>query len=162
MARLALNGRARAVGPRDDVADILAACDVLLQASRVEGMPGSVIEAGMLGLPVAAFALADIPEIVVDGETGHLAPPGDTQALAQRVIQLLATPERTAAMGTAARKRCRDLFDIRVVAPRYLEVYRQLAVGNGAPTSRRRERERSGPFSMNDRRRPSERRRRFD
>jgi glycosyltransferase involved in cell wall biosynthesis len=134
MAGLGLNGRARALGPREDVADLLAACDVLLQASRVEGMPGSVIEAGMLGVPVAAFALADIPEVVVDGETGRLAPVGDTHALAERVIEILASPERRAAMGRAALKRCRGRFDIRVVAPRYLEMYRQLAVGNGSTT----------------------------
>jgi glycosyltransferase involved in cell wall biosynthesis len=134
MARLRLDGRARILGARGDVADLLASSDVLLLASRVEGMPGTAIEAGMAGVPVAGFAIAGIPQVVRDGESGRLVPPGRVDALAECVVDMLSHPSRRAAMGRRAQERCRTLFDIHVVAPRYLELYRDLAVGNGATT----------------------------
>jgi glycosyltransferase involved in cell wall biosynthesis len=115
------------LGRRDDVPDLLAASDVLLLASRSEGMPACVIEAGMVGLPVAAYALSGVPEVVVDGETGRLASPGDVRALAAALRELLHDDEQRRRMGEAASDRCRERFDIEVVAPRYLDVYEQVA-----------------------------------
>jgi glycosyltransferase involved in cell wall biosynthesis len=125
--RLRLQERARLLGPRDDVADLLAASDVVLLASRTEGMPASLIEAGLAGLPVAAFAISGVPEVVVHGETGVLAPPGDVDALARALAGLLDDDDRRRAMGRAAAERCRERFDIRVVAPKYLGVYEEIA-----------------------------------
>ncbi|HXF72651.1 MAG TPA: glycosyltransferase, partial [Actinomycetota bacterium] len=68
-----------------------------------------------------------IPEVVVDGQTGLLAPPGDRIGLAARVLALLADEALRQRLGAAARERCRSSFDIRVVAPRYLELYQRLA-----------------------------------
>ena len=76
--RLGGGERTRFLGSRGDVADLLAASDVLLLASKTEGMPACVIEAGIAGLPVAAYALAGVPEAVVSGETGLLARRGTT------------------------------------------------------------------------------------
>ena len=67
------------LGSRADMGDVFAAADVVLFASRsdgMEGMPAVVIEGGMGGLPVAALAVAGVSEVVVDGQTGLLAPPG--------------------------------------------------------------------------------------
>jgi glycosyltransferase involved in cell wall biosynthesis len=121
-----LGRRAILLGSRSDVPDLIAASDVLVLASAVEGMPGSAIEAGMMGVPVAAYSLAGIPEVVDDGVTGLLAPPGDISALARRVIEILSDASRARAMGEAARRRCRSLFDITSVAPRYLRLYEEL------------------------------------
>jgi glycosyltransferase involved in cell wall biosynthesis len=90
-------------------------------------MPACVIEAGMVGLPVAAYALSGVPEVVVDGETGRLASPGDVRALAAALRELLHDDEQRRRMGEAASDRCRERFDIEVVAPRYLDVYEQVA-----------------------------------
>ena len=85
--RVAQNGsqaRTMFLGSRADMGDVLAAADVVLFASRsdgMEGMPAVVIEGGMGGLPVAAFAVAGVSEVVVDGQTGLLAPPGNTELL---------------------------------------------------------------------------------
>jgi glycosyltransferase involved in cell wall biosynthesis len=117
----------RFLGSRDDVADLLAASDVLLLASRTEGMPACVIEAGVAGLPVAGFAIAGVPEAVVSGETGVLVAPGDRDALAAAVTPLLRDAELRRRLGDQARDRCRALFDIRAVAPRYLELYESVA-----------------------------------
>ena len=111
------------LGTRADVPDLLAASDVLLLASRTEGMPGILIEAGVAGLPAASYALAGVPEVVEDGRTGVLAPPGDVGALAAGVLELLDNEGARRAMSSAARIRCTERFDIRVVAAVYLNLY---------------------------------------
>jgi glycosyltransferase involved in cell wall biosynthesis len=124
---LGLGKQVRILGSRNDVPELLAASDIMLLASAVEGMPGSVIEAGMLGVPVVGYALAGVPELVADGETGRLGPPGDVDALRQRVEDLLKDSTLRERMGIAARERCMSLFNINAVAPRYLALYEEVA-----------------------------------
>jgi glycosyltransferase involved in cell wall biosynthesis len=121
-----LDGRVVVLGARTDVADLLAASDLLLLASRTEGMPACVIEAGMAALPVAGYALAGIPEVVIDGVTGVLNPPGDHSGLTRRAASLLDDEAARRRMGEAARARCRSLFEIRPIARRYLELYERV------------------------------------
>lgn len=125
-SRLGLEGNVLLLGSRSDVGDVLAASDILLLASRTEGMPACLIEAGMAGVPSAAFALSGVPEVVIDGRTGLLAPPGDVQGLAARVIELLLDADRRSAFGHSAREWCMTRFDIQVVAPRYLALYEEV------------------------------------
>jgi glycosyltransferase involved in cell wall biosynthesis len=131
-----LSGRVRLLGSRSDVADLLAAADVLLFASRaegMEGMPAIVIEAGMAGLPVAGYSVAGVTEVVETGETGLLVPPMRHERLTEAVAALLEQGERRLAMGRAARARCCTRFEIGVVAPQYLRVYHELVPAGGAP-----------------------------
>jgi glycosyltransferase involved in cell wall biosynthesis len=114
------------VAPRPDVANVLCASEVLLLASRTEGMPASVIEAGMSGVPAAAFSVAGVPEVVEDGRTGLLAEEGDVEELAARATKLLQDGDLRVALGRAAKTRCLSSFDIGSVATRYLEVYDML------------------------------------
>jgi glycosyltransferase involved in cell wall biosynthesis len=127
VADLGLHDRVILVGNRPDVGDLLAAADVMLLASRIEGMPGCLIEAGMAGLPSVAYAVAGVPEIVMDGTTGRVLPRGDIQGLATAVSHLLRDAPRRAQMGAAARARCRSLFDIGPVTQQYLELYQEMA-----------------------------------
>jgi glycosyltransferase involved in cell wall biosynthesis len=115
--------RLMVAGSRPDVDELLGATDVVLLASLSEGLPGCLIEAGMLGVPTAAFAVGGVPEIVLDGRTGVLAPPGDVAALAERLAGMLNDPIRVESLAAAARERTRSLFDIRDVAPRYRQLY---------------------------------------
>jgi glycosyltransferase involved in cell wall biosynthesis len=115
-----------ALGSRSDVGDLLAASDLLLFASRTEGMPASVIEAGMAGLPVAGVALTGVPEVVEDGVTGLLVAPGDSDGLRAAARRLLDDGQLRAAMGAAARERCRDRFGIAAIAAAYLELYEEV------------------------------------
>ncbi len=117
----------RVLGSRSDIGDLLAASDALLLASRTEGMPAAVIEAGMAGVPVAGYALSGVPEVVVDGLTGLLAPPGNAVLLAGRVAKLLQEPQECARLGSNAAERCRGLFSIDAIAPRYLRVFEDVA-----------------------------------
>lgn len=130
--RMGLIGRVVMSGVREDVPDILRASDLLLLASRTEGMPGVVIEAGMLGVPVAGYALAGVPEVVIHGLTGVLTAPADREGLARSVAELLMDADVRRAMGEAARERCRAVFDIRTVAPRYLQLYEEVISLKGA------------------------------
>jgi glycosyltransferase involved in cell wall biosynthesis len=126
IAGLGLQDRVRLLGVRTDVPDLLGAGDVLLLASSTEGSPAVVIEAGLLGLPVAAYAVGGVPEQVDDGVTGILAPAGDRAALAADLARLLRDADRRREMGRRHLLRCRDEFEIGAVAPRYLEVYERL------------------------------------
>jgi glycosyltransferase involved in cell wall biosynthesis len=125
--RLGLEKRVHLLGIRSDVADLIVASDVMLLASRHEGMPGCLIEAGMVGLPVVAFAVAGVPEVVIDGTTGFLVPPGDVAGLANRTLEILGDPQKGRVMGSEARRWCRARFDMGVIAPRFLDLYGELA-----------------------------------
>jgi glycosyltransferase involved in cell wall biosynthesis len=121
--------RIRFLGVRDDVADLLGAADVLLFASRpdgMEGMPGVLIEAGMSGVPVAGFDVAGASEVVANGVTGRLVPWGDADGLADAVLELF---ERGPSMAEAARTRCFERFSIDPIARRYLRLYEEVLSG---------------------------------
>lgn len=131
VAAKGLGDRVRFLGPRNDVPDILGASDVLMLASKTEGMPGIVIEAGVAGVPVAGYALSGVPEVVIAGSTGLLAPPGDVAHLAACVAELLADSDLRTRMGRAAHERCTGEFSIPPVAGSYLDVYRRLTNNAG-------------------------------
>jgi glycosyltransferase involved in cell wall biosynthesis len=121
--------RIRMVGPRDDVGDVLRASDVVLFASRadgMEGMPAIVIEAGICGRPVVGYAVAGVPEVVIDGETGILVAPGDRGGLVRGVARIVEDPELGRTLGRAAEDRCRPRYDVRVVAEQYRDLYSEL------------------------------------
>lgn len=125
--RAGLEDRVILLGNRPDVADLLGASDALLLASLTEGMPAVVIEAGIAGVPVAAYAVAGVPEVVLDGETGLLAAPGDAGGLSGKLTGLLADAGLREGLGRRAAEVCRERFEIRPVAGSYLGVYEKLA-----------------------------------
>lgn len=90
-------------GFRDDIGDCLDAFDVFVLPSNMEGLNNSIVEAMMMGKPVAAANVGGIPEIVRHGETGLLVPPGEPAMLAEAVMELLNSPEKASAMASAGR-----------------------------------------------------------
>ena len=76
-------------GWRSDVASVMKAATVLVLASKWEGLPNVILEAQAAGLPVVASAVDGCLEVIDDGQTGRLFPPGDTQGLAQILHELL-------------------------------------------------------------------------
>jgi glycosyltransferase involved in cell wall biosynthesis len=113
-------------GARDDVPEILAALDLFVLSSRMEGMPLVVLEAMATGLPVVATAVGGLPKLVADGETGFLVPSGDEAALRARLQALRAAPADAAAVGARARARTREHHGADRMVERYLELYRRL------------------------------------
>jgi len=93
----------RFMGHRDDVPAILSASDLFVLSSESEASPNVVIEAMAASLPVVASRVGGIPELVADGVTGHLVAPGDSDALAATLLNLLEHPQRAAAYGRAGR-----------------------------------------------------------
>jgi glycosyltransferase involved in cell wall biosynthesis len=113
------------LGPRTDVVDIVASLDVLVSSSLWEGLPTVILEAMLLGTPVAATNIAGSRDLVIDGETGLLAPARDSTALAQAAIRQYQQRARAQAMAVAARAHI-EQFTIRAVAQAYGELYTQL------------------------------------
>jgi alpha-maltose-1-phosphate synthase len=85
-----------------------------------------VLEAMASGTPVVGSDLGGLPEVVADGETGFLVPPGDVPALRARVEELLADPARAERMGAAGRRRVLDRFTWAACARRCLDAYAEL------------------------------------
>jgi glycosyltransferase involved in cell wall biosynthesis len=102
---LGIADRVKFTGFRADLPDLYAAADVVLQPSRnPEGFGLVAAEAQAAGRPVIATAVGGTAEVVVDGETGLLVPPGDERALVS-ALELLSDPTRRTAMGAAATAR---------------------------------------------------------
>jgi glycosyltransferase involved in cell wall biosynthesis len=129
--RRGLSDTVRLLGSRADVGDLLAAADALLLTSRTEGLPGALVEAGMVGLPAVAVRVGGVAEVVADGVTGRLVEAGDLEGLARALAEVLGDPALRRRMGDAARRRC-QAFTIEAVAGRYLALYAELAAGQGA------------------------------
>ncbi len=107
----ALSRRIRLLGYRDDVPALMRAADIFTLPSHREGMPRSIIEAMVSGLPVVATDIRGAREEVVPGETGALVAVGDSRALAEALGRLAAEPGLRARQGAAGRTRALDLYD---------------------------------------------------
>jgi len=118
----ALGDRLRLLGYREDVADLLAAADIFALPSHFEGLPMSVIEAMLTGLPVVATDIRGPREQVVDGVTGLLIPPQQVAPLAAALSRLAADPALRAAMGSAGKDRAQTLYDESQVITRTLDL----------------------------------------
>jgi glycosyltransferase involved in cell wall biosynthesis len=90
-----------------------------------EGLPYAAIEALAAGRPVVGFPTAGIPEVVVDGETGLLVPPGDVDGLAQALIRVLGDDELRERMSVGARKDAQR-FTIARHVDSLIAIYREL------------------------------------
>ncbi len=107
---LGLGARVHFLGWRDDPHNVIAALDVLMGPSYWEGFGLVLLEAMALGVPVIASRVSAIPEVVVDGETGILAAPGDEDTLSSALSLLLGDPDLAQAMGAAGRARLEARF----------------------------------------------------
>jgi glycosyltransferase involved in cell wall biosynthesis len=114
--------RVRFLGYRRDVPALLGAADIFVLPSHREGMPRSIIEAMMTGLPVVATDIRGSREEVVPEETGVLVPVGDSAALAGALNRLVADAALRARWGRAGRARALALYDEAKVVARQLEL----------------------------------------
>jgi len=110
-------------GYRPDVPGLLEGCDVFCLPSHAEGLPLVLLEAMSRGRPVVASAVGGTPELVEDGETGLLVPPGDVDALREALGRLLGDAELAARLGRAGRERVRERFSADAAAAQVLRLY---------------------------------------
>lgn len=126
-AALGIVDRVEFRGFRDRIEEELFTLDVLVHASTIPEPFGQVVVEGMaVGLAVVAANAGGPAEVVDDGVTGLLCPPGDADALAAALQRLAADPVLRHRLGEAARKRARD-FTADRIAPHVMDVYRQAA-----------------------------------
>ncbi len=127
--RLGVADRVTFLGPRDDVAEVLAKAHVFALATRWEGLPLTILEAMRAGLPVVATDVGGVREAVADGETGFLVPHGDPQRLAGRLAELAADPAMRSRMGAAGRRSYESRFTFERMVAETAAVYRNVLSG---------------------------------
>jgi glycosyltransferase involved in cell wall biosynthesis len=131
-AELGVASRVRFPGKlaHEQIPAALARLDVFALPSIVpEAFGVAAVEAAAVGRPVVASQVGGLPEVVRDGETGFLVPPGDATALADRLRTLAADPALRARMGAAGRELVASRYDWRENARRMEALYRALTGG---------------------------------
>jgi len=121
-AQARLGDRLRLLGYRRDIPDLLAAADIFTLPSLFEGLPMSIIEAMLTGLPVVATDIRGPREQIVPAETGFLVPPRSIVPLARALARLVGDGPLRRTMGSAGRLRAETLFDERVVIGRTVDL----------------------------------------
>ena len=123
----------RFLGQRDDLSDVLSCLDILVHCSTEPEPFGRVIIEGMAaGLPLVAYGHGAVPEIVVPGETGLLVLPGDVEALAQAVSDLVVSPTARRSFGLAGQQRARECYDVRPLTRRVEAIIESAVAGRAA------------------------------
>lgn len=115
--------------PPDSIPDLLRGIDMLVHASRWEGLPRAVVQALLSEVPAISFDNDGAREVVIPGETGLLVPFGDHEALADAVVELAGDAERRAALGRQGRTNCLVPFDRRTMVTEIERVYGNLLSG---------------------------------
>jgi glycosyltransferase involved in cell wall biosynthesis len=137
---LGLDAHVHFAGQRNDVQDLMAAADLLVLPSLVEGLPLVVLEAMAAGLPVVGTRVSGTSETVVDGVTGRLVPPGrlgpgaDGTALASAILEVLHDGALGARWGAAGRARLERDFTAGRMAHETADVYERALLDRAADT----------------------------
>jgi glycosyltransferase involved in cell wall biosynthesis len=118
--------RVRFLGWQTDIQSLLKRWDVLVVSSLEEGLPVSVLEAMAAARPVVASRIGGLGELVVDGVTGMLVAPDDTDALVASLANLACDRQKLILMGRAGWKRAHEHFSAELMARRTTELYDRL------------------------------------
>ncbi|MFQ5601517.1 MAG: glycosyltransferase [Candidatus Krumholzibacteriia bacterium] len=125
-AELELGDAVRFLGFRLDVTELLQAMDVFVLSSMSEGLSLTLLEAEASGLPIVATRVGGNPEVVRDGETGALVPPGQEEPLAGALARLLQDPALRTRLGERGRSLYRKHYTLQGMVRGYTRLYRQL------------------------------------
>lgn len=112
---------------QEEVYKLYSIMDVFVMPSIYEGFGLTAAEAMAAGLPVVASSVEGLSEVVVDKETGYLFAPGDSRALAEKLIELLSNPEKRIEVGRKGRERVQELFPMRRFRQSILSAYEILS-----------------------------------
>lgn len=115
----------RLLGWQAEIATLYAAADLVVISSDNEGMPVTLIEAAMAGVPGVTTDVGSASEVVVHGVTG-LVVAADSEALGEALAELVVDEGRRASMGTAAAERARERFGVRRLVRDHEDLYRRL------------------------------------
>ncbi len=123
--RLGLEKNARLLGAQEGVPRLLAASDIFVTASQIEGLPLAVLEAMAAGLPVVATEVGDIPNLV-SSHTGILVPPGQPSLLQESLDTLIRDPHRAKRLGEAGREHVSVEYSVDTWVRKLLSLYSEL------------------------------------
>jgi N-acetyl-alpha-D-glucosaminyl L-malate synthase BshA len=122
---LGLRKDVRFLGKVESVGDVLRAADLFLLPSATESFGLAALEAMACAVPVIASKAGGIPEVVEDGQTGYLVPPGDVAAMAERALRILGDPAEHERLKQRAASRALEFAADKVV-PRYEALYEEV------------------------------------
>lgn len=123
--QLGVSERVHFLGYVNQMADWYCAADVVVSASRSEGLPFNIMEAMAMKRPIVATAVKGHEDLLVHGETGLLFPFGDAAACASGIMYLMDHPDKARSMGAAAGEAVRQ-YDLRLVLPQVTAAYLQV------------------------------------
>lgn len=124
-AELGVADAVRFLGRRDDVEDILPACDVIALSSRREGLPLALLEGMAAALPVVATSVGDVPTLVAGGE-GFAVGAGDDEAFADALVHFASDPGSRRRAGRKARQRVERIHSVDAMAAAYMRIYQRV------------------------------------
>lgn len=113
-------------GERNDIAQIMRGLDLFVLPSLAEGISNTVLEAMASALPVIATDVGGNADLVADGESGQIVPPGDVDALAQALLGWATQPARRLAAGAVGRQRVESRFSLPAMVGNYRALYERL------------------------------------
>lgn len=125
------------LGFRSDRLRVIRELDLFCMTSSLEGIPRSLMESMAIGVPVAAFDIPGVEELVVDGETGLLAPFGDIQALKGCWERLLFNKELASTLAKNAQAHVTREFSAKRMAEEYTQLYREMVSSDVPPAKHR-------------------------
>ncbi len=117
----------------DRIPQLIAGFDILVHASKWEGLPRALVQAMLMEIPCIAFDLDGAPEIVIPNETGMLVDTANTSGLTDSIIELAANSTQRQQMGQAGRQRCLEAFDVRTMVNQLDQLYTALASNHRNP-----------------------------
>jgi glycosyltransferase involved in cell wall biosynthesis len=120
-----VNGKVKFLGWRQDIHELMPVFDIFVLPSLNEGMGRVLVEAMAAGKPVVASRVGGIPDLVRDGETGHLVPPADEKALADAILKLLKDSDQAKLMGQRGKEWCRQ-FSLEAMIAKLDDLYSDL------------------------------------
>jgi glycosyltransferase involved in cell wall biosynthesis len=103
--------------------------DLVVLPSHTEGLPNAALEAFAAGVPVVATAVGGTPEVVEDGRSGYLVPPGNPGDMATRILDLLGSEAKRQSMGQQGRQRVQSDFTFESQSLQYLKLFDSLSRG---------------------------------
>jgi glycosyltransferase involved in cell wall biosynthesis len=131
VAERGLSARVPFLGSRRDLGDLLSVMDIFVLPSLWEGLPLSLVLAMGAGLPVVTTSVAGIPEVVQDGVTGLLVPPGDAAALARGLGRLVVSVDERRRLGAAGREYVLPRFGVDRYVASVVSTYDRLTAAAG-------------------------------
>jgi len=125
---LGLRDRVRFLGlvPPDEVGRQIKGFDMVLHASRWEGLPRAVVQGLLTEVPAVSFDNDGASEVVIDNETGKLVPYGDIDGLTRAIVELAEQPDLRRRLGARGRELCREEFDWRKMVADLEALYERL------------------------------------